>query len=280
VVVELHVPSRPIRVVTAAALFDGHDAAINIMRRILQAQGAEVIHLGHDRSVADIALAAVQEDADAVAISSYQGGHCEFFPYLVETLAARGAGDVRVYGGGGGTIVPEEIDFLHAAGVARIFSPEDGQRLGLAGMVNVILADCDARSAPTAAPPLDALIAGESGALARWLSRIESGAATPEELRELRSRAAAAVSVTLGITGTGGAGKSSLTDELILRLRVDQSDKLRTAVLAIDPSRRRGGGALLGDRIRMNCLGDDRVYFRSIATRGSSGVGLGVASAE
>jgi len=269
-VADLHVPSRPIRVVTAAALFDGHDAAINIMRRILQAQGAEVIHLGHDRSVADIALAAVQEDADAVAISSYQGGHCEFFPYLVETLAARGAGDVRVYGGGGGTIVPEEIEFLHAAGVARIFSPEDGQRLGLAGMVNVILADCDARPAPTTAPPLDALVAGESGALARWLSRIESGAATPEELRELRSRAAAAVSVTLGITGTGGAGKSSLTDELILRLRVDQSDKLRTAVLAIDPSRRRGGGALLGDRIRMNCLGDDRVYFRSIATRGSS----------
>src|SRR4051812_3076248 len=141
---ELHVPSRPIRVLTAAALFDGHDAAINIMRRILQSQGAEVIHLGHNRSVDELAVAAIQEDVDAIAISSYQGGHVEFFEYLVRTLAERGAGHIRVYGGGGGTIVPAEIHYLHSVGVARIFAPEDGQRLGLARMVNTILSDCDA----------------------------------------------------------------------------------------------------------------------------------------
>src|SRR3954454_20785301 len=148
---ELHVPSCPIRVLTAAALFDGHDAAINIMRRILQSQGAEVIHLGHNRSVDELAVAAIQEDVDAIAISSYQGGHVEFFEYLVRTLAERGAGHVRVYGGGGGTIVAEEIEYLHGVGVARIFSPEDGQRLGLAAMVNTILAECDAQPATAAA---------------------------------------------------------------------------------------------------------------------------------
>jgi methylmalonyl-CoA mutase len=269
----LHVPSRPIRVLTAAALFDGHDAAINIMRRILQAQGAEVIHLGHNRSVDEIVIAAVQEDVDAIAISSYQGGHVEFFEYLVQLLDERGAAHIRVYGGGGGTIVPAEIDYLHRAGVARIFSPEDGQRLGLAAMVNTILADCDAR------PPrddidavddidLEGVFAGESGALARVVSRIEGGTLPAPALTRIRERAQGA-GVVLGITGTGGSGKSSLTDELIRRLRIDQHDKLRTAVLAIDPTRRRGGGALLGDRIRMNCLGDDRVYFRSLATRTS-----------
>jgi methylmalonyl-CoA mutase len=267
---ELHVPSRPVRVVTAAALFDGHDAAINVMRRILQSQGAEVIHLGHNRSVEEVALAAVQEDADAVAISSYQGGHCEYFTYLVQTLRERGAGHVRVYGGGGGVIVPEEIAYLHEQGVARIFSPEDGQRLGLAAMVNVIVAECDTIPTRRPAAGVESLAAGEAGALARWLSRIEAGAVSRDELSDLRAVATHRRSVTLGITGTGGAGKSSLTDELIRRLRVDQGDKLRTAVLAIDPSRRRGGGALLGDRIRMNCLDGDRVFFRSLATRGSS----------
>ncbi len=266
----LHVPSRPIRVVTAAALFDGHDAAINIMRRILQAQGAEVIHLGHDRSVEQIAAAAVQEDADAIAISSYQGGHVEFFAYLVRTLAERGAGHVRVYGGGGGTIVAEEIDYLHGVGVARIFSPEDGQRLGLAAMVNTILAECDAHPARSGPASLATLAGGDVAALARQLTRIEAGAGSVKELAAVRARAAATAAVTLGITGTGGAGKSSLTDELIRRLRVDQGDKLRTAVLAIDPSRRRGGGALLGDRIRMNSLDGGPVFFRSLATRGSS----------
>ncbi|MDT4932030.1 MAG: isobutyryl-CoA mutase, partial [Pseudonocardiales bacterium] len=257
----LHIPTRPIRVLSAAALFDGHDAAINIMRRILQAQGAEVVHLGHNRSVDEIAVAAIQEDVDAIAISSYQGGHVEFFEYLVRTLAQRGAGHIRVYGGGGGTIVPAEIDYLHGIGVAGIFAPEDGQRLGLAAMVNTIIADCDF---PRPARTIDtnAVASGDTAALAQLITRIESGTAEP--------RTASANAVVLGITGTGGAGKSSLTDELIHRLRLDQDDKLRTAVIAIDPSRRRGGGALLGDRIRMNCLGDDRVYFRSLATRGSS----------
>ena len=278
---ELHVPSRPIRVVTAAALFDGHDAAINVMRRILQGQGAEVIHLGHNRSVEEVASAAIQEDADAVAISSYQGGHVEYFTYLVQTLAERGSGHVRVYGGGGGTIVPSEIEHLHKVGVARIFSPQDGQHLGLAAMVNTIIAECDLQP-PTRRgfASLDALATGDMAVLARTISAIEAGALAADELADLRRAAAASASVTLGITGTGGAGKSSLTDELIRRLRLDQHDKLRTAVLAIDPSRRRGGGALLGDRIRMNSLGSDtlgshaplgdRVFFRSLATRGSS----------
>jgi isobutyryl-CoA mutase len=264
----LHVPSRPIRVLSGAALFDGHDAAINIMRRILQAQGAEVVHLGHNRSVDEIAVAAIQEDVDAIAISSYQGGHVEFFEYLVGTLAERGAGRIRVYGGGGGTIAPGEIDYLHGFGVARIFSPEDGQRLGLAAMVNAIIADCD-RPRPDAAVIDPAAVAsGGTAALARLITQIESG--TAASMDAIGDLATASSGVVLGITGTGGAGKSSLTDELIHRLRLDQHDKLRTAVLAIDPSRRRGGGALLGDRIRMNCLGDDRVYFRSLATRGSA----------
>ena len=266
---QLHVPSRPIRVLTAAALFDGHDAAINIMRRILQSQGAEVIHLGHNRSVDEVALAAVQEDVDAVAISSYQGGHLEYFEYLVRTLAERGAGHIRVYGGGGGTIVADEIAHLHSVGVAQIFSPEDGQRLGLPAMVNAILRDSDVPREPLPAS-FDALASGDAAALAQTLSAVESGLLTPEQLTGIRSAAGNARTPVLGITGTGGAGKSSLTDELIHRLRLDQHDKLRTAVLAIDPSRRKGGGALLGDRIRMNCLGDDRVFFRSLATRGSS----------
>jgi methylmalonyl-CoA mutase len=255
-------------VLTAAALFDGHDAAINIMRRILQSQGAEVIHLGHNRSVDEVALAAVQEDVDALAISSYQGGHVEYFEYLVRTLAERGAVDIRVYGGGGGTIVPDEISYLHGVGVARIFSPEDGQRLGLPAMVNTIVRESD-RPRTTIATTLDALTSGDVTAVARTLTAVESGALPQDRLEEVRAVATAAHTVVLGITGTGGAGKSSLTDELVHRLRLDQQDKLRTAVLAIDPSRRKGGGALLGDRIRMNCLGDDRVFFRSLATRGS-----------
>jgi methylmalonyl-CoA mutase len=267
----LHVPSRPIRVITSAALFDGHDAAINIMRRILQAQGAEVIHLGHNRSVDEVAVAAIQEDADAVAVSSYQGGHVEFFEYLVRTLRERGAGHVRVYGGGGGTIVPAEIEYLHSVGVSRIFSPEDGQRLGLAAMVNTILADCDTAPAPRGVPRLEAVASGDTSALARTISVLEADGFGADQLADLHHAASRTGAVVLGITGTGGSGKSSLTDELIRRLRIDQQDKLSAAVLAIDPTRRRGGGALLGDRIRMNCLADGRVFFRSIATRGATG---------
>jgi methylmalonyl-CoA mutase len=264
---EIHVPGNPVRVLTAAALFDGHDAAINIMRRILQAQGAEVIHLGHNRSVDEVVTAAIQEDVQAVAISSYQGGHVEFFRYLVQLLAERGAGDIKVYGGGGGTIVAEEIDYLHSVGVARIFSPADGQRLGLAAMVNTIIAQSDVPLPAAPADLVQRVRSGESGALARAISLIEQGRLPDAALSEVRAHADSGL--VLGITGTGGSGKSSLTDELIRRLRIDQQDKVSVAVLAIDPTRRKAGGALLGDRIRMNSLGADQVYFRSLATRGS-----------
>ncbi|MGW4368676.1 fused isobutyryl-CoA mutase/GTPase IcmF [Nocardia takedensis] len=262
----LHTPTHPVRFVTSAALFDGHDAAINIMRRILQAQGAEVIHLGHNRSVDEVVDAVLTEDVQGVAVSSYQGGHVEYFEYLAQALQAAGARQVRIFGGGGGVIVPEEITRLAAAGVS-IFSPEDGQRLGLPGMINRLIRDCDVDLA--AEPPaIDAVLAGERAALARAITCLQAGA-LPEADRQAITAAAAARTVpVLGITGTGGSGKSSLTDELVRRLRSDQQDKLRVAVLAVDPTRRRGGGALLGDRIRMNALDGDHIFFRSLATRG------------
>ncbi|WP_424186067.1 fused isobutyryl-CoA mutase/GTPase IcmF [Actinokineospora sp. G85] len=265
---DLHRPVHPVRFVTAASLFDGHDAAINIMRRILQSQGAEVVHLGHNRSVREVVAAAVQEDAHGVAISAYQGGHVEYFTYLVELLNERGAGHIKVFGGGGGVIVPREIALLHERGVARIFSPEDGQTLGLTRMINSMVAACD--TDPATLPPADpeALLAGDHAALARTISAIEAGA-LPEGLAAAIASADRSAPV-LGITGTGGSGKSSLTDELVRRLRLDQQDKLRVAVIAIDPTRRKGGGALLGDRIRMNSLDGDRVFFRSLATRNAS----------
>jgi isobutyryl-CoA mutase len=264
---DLHVPAHPVRFVTAAALFDGHDAAINIMRRILQAQGAEVIHLGHDRSVREVVDAVLDEDAQAVAVSSYQGGHVEYFEYLAQLLEQCGAGHVRVFGGGGGVIVPEEITRLAKAGV-RIFSPEDGQRLGLPGMINELIreADVDLAAEP---PPLDALLAGDRRALARTITCLQAGRLPDEDQAALAAASAARTVPVLGITGTGGSGKSSLTDELVRRFRTDQQDKLRVAVLAVDPTRRRGGGALLGDRIRMNALQSEHVFFRSLATRGA-----------
>ncbi len=265
---DLHRPAHPVRLVTASALFDGHDASINIMRRIFQSQGAEVIHLGHNRSVREVVDAALEEDVHGVAVSSYQGGHVEYFEYLVESLRARGAEHVRVVGGGGGVIVPEEIGRLRDSGVT-IFSPEDGQRMGLAGMVNTVIKDCDfdlwdGRPADTAA-----VLAGDRFAIARAITGAELGKLPPDSLDQLRTAASARVTPVLGITGTGGSGKSSLTDELVRRFRVDQQDKLRIAVIAVDPTRRRGGGALLGDRIRMNSLDGNRVFFRSLATRNS-----------
>ncbi|RFU21502.1 fused isobutyryl-CoA mutase/GTPase IcmF [Geodermatophilus marinus] len=264
---DLHVPVHPVRFVTAASLFDGHDAAINVMRRLLQSQGAEVVHLGHDRSVDTVVRAALEEDVQGVAISSYQGGHVEYFSYLVERLAQAGAGHVKVFGGGGGVIVPEEIALLRERGV-RIFSPEDGQRLGLPGMINELIRECDVDLAAQG-PDVDALRTGDPAALARTISVLETG--RDEELAaRVREAAAGRTVPVLGITGTGGSGKSSLTDELLRRLRTDQEDKLRVAVLAIDPTRRRGGGALLGDRIRMNALetGEgSHTFFRSMATR-------------
>ncbi|TDB92264.1 fused isobutyryl-CoA mutase/GTPase IcmF [Actinomadura sp. 7K534] len=264
---ELHTPVHPVRFVTAAALFDGHDAAINIMRRILQSQGAEVVHLGHDRSVREVVDAVLEEDAQGVAISSYQGGHVEYFEYLSRSLKEAGAEHVRVFGGGGGVIVHEEIARLSGAGV-RIFSPEDGQRLGLPGMINELVRDCDVDLAAEPVPA-DAVLAGDRRALARTITCLQAGK-LPDEARSALAEAARGRRVpVLGITGTGGSGKSSLTDELVRRLRVDQRDGLRVAVLAVDPTRRRGGGALLGDRIRMNALDGDRVFFRSLATRGA-----------
>jgi isobutyryl-CoA mutase len=260
----LHRPVHPVRIVTAASLFDGHDAAINVMRRLLQSQGAEVVHLGHDRSVDEVVTAAVQEDAAAVAVSSYQGGHVEYFEYLVRRLAEEGCPQVRVYGGGGGVIVAPEIERLARSGV-RIFSPEDGQSLGLAAMVNTIVADCD--RLPELPTDTDGVLAGAHAALARVLTAIELGRLDPELLAELRSAAGARTVPVLGVTGTGGSGKSSLTDELLRRFRLDQDDKLRIAVLAVDPTRRRHGGALLGDRIRMNAIDSPQVFFRSVATR-------------
>jgi methylmalonyl-CoA mutase len=263
---ELHRPVHPVRVVTATSLFDGHDASINIMRRILQSQGAEVIHLGHHRSVEEVVSAVVEEDADAVAVSSYQGGHVEYFEYLVDRLRAEGMGHVGVYGGGGGVIVPADAARLAESGV-RIFTPEDGQRLGLAAMVNVILAEND-RPSPSPTDLAD-LLGGRATGLARILTALELGSLAAPLVAELQAVAAARVVPVLGITGSGGSGKSSLTDELILRLRLDQEDKHRIAVLAVDPTRRRSGGALLGDRIRMNAIDSPQVLFRSVASRSS-----------
>ncbi|MEU2632023.1 methylmalonyl-CoA mutase family protein, partial [Kitasatospora sp. NPDC007106] len=265
---DLHRPVHPVRLVTASALFDGHDASINIMRRIFQSQGAEVIHLGHNRSVQEVVDAALEEDAHGVAVSSYQGGHVEYFEYLVERLREAGAEHIRVVGGGGGVIVPEEIDRLRSSGVT-IFSPEDGQRMGLAGMVNSVVEDCDFDLWDGRAADLDALLAGDRFAIARSITGAELGKLPADFTERVRAAAATRVTPVLGITGTGGSGKSSLTDELVRRFRVDQQDKLRIAVIAVDPTRRRGGGALLGDRIRMNSLDGNRVFFRSLATRGS-----------
>ncbi|MGW1621956.1 fused isobutyryl-CoA mutase/GTPase IcmF [Streptomyces sp. NPDC002172] len=265
---DLHRPVHPVRLVTASALFDGHDASINIMRRIFQSQGAEVIHLGHNRSVREIVDAALEEDAHGVAVSSYQGGHVEYFEYLVESLRAQGADHIRVVGGGGGVIVPDEIARLRNSGVT-IFSPQDGQRMGLAGMVNSVVRDCDFGLWDGKPADAAAVLAGDRFAIARAITGAELGKLPPEFLAQLRATAVAGSVPVLGITGTGGSGKSSLTDELVRRFRVDQQDKLRIAVIAVDPTRRRGGGALLGDRIRMNSLDGSRVFFRSLATRGS-----------
>ncbi|HUK67713.1 MAG TPA: fused isobutyryl-CoA mutase/GTPase IcmF [Streptosporangiaceae bacterium] len=263
----LHVPVNSVRFVTAASLFDGHDAAINIMRRVLQSQGAEVVHLGHDRSVETVARTAIEEDAQGIALSSYQGGHVEYFSYLVQRLAELGAGHIKVYGGGGGVIVPEEIALLADRRVT-IFAPEDGQRLGLPRMINKLIAACDVDLCADE-PSLDAVLSGSSTPLARAITVLEAGRSV-NLAQGVREALPARPVPVLGITGTGGSGKSSLTDELLRRFRLDFEDKLRIAVLAIDPTRRRGGGALLGDRIRMNALdsGDrNRTFFRSMATR-------------
>jgi methylmalonyl-CoA mutase len=266
-------PTHKVRFVTAASLFDGHDAAINIMRRILQGMGCEVIHLGHNRSVDEVVTAALQEDVQGIAVSSYQGGHNEYFAYMVELLKARGGDHIQVFGGGGGVIVPAEIRALADQGV-RIFSPEDGQRMGLQGMIGemVMRADIDLSThAPAALEAIQGHAEPNWRALAQLITALENGAAEPALVAALHAAAKSRTTPVLGITGTGGAGKSSLTDELIRRLRLDQADALRIAVISIDPSRRKSGGALLGDRIRMNAISPwsqgQRVYMRSLATR-------------
>ena len=258
-----------IRFVTAASLFDGHDASINIMRRILQASGAEVIHLGHNRSVKEVVDAALQEDVQGIAISSYQGGHIEYFKYMLDLLREAGAAQVRVFGGGGGVIVADEIKELHEYGVARIYSPEDGQRMGLQGMINDMLARCDFDPSVHAPKDLESLKRGDTVALARVITALEAGTLSKGLREELQRAAAKHPAPSLGVTGTGGAGKSSLTDELVRRFRLDQGDRLKIALIAIDPSRRKTGGALLGDRIRMNSIHGAGITMRSLATRRS-----------
>jgi methylmalonyl-CoA mutase len=259
--------AHKVRFVTAASLFDGHDASINIMRRILQATGCEVIHLGHNRSVEEIVTTALQEDAHGIAISSYQGGHIEFFKYMLDLLCERGGKEIKVFGGGGGVIIPSEIEDLHKYGVTRIFSPEDGARLGLQGMINEVVTACDFDLSKELPKDLATLKAGDKRALARWITGLEAQAVPAKLCDELLRAAEASKAPVLGITGTGGAGKSSLTDELIRRFRLDQDDKLKIAIISIDPSRRKSGGALLGDRIRMNAIQHPNIYMRSMATR-------------
>ncbi|MEJ9229604.1 methylmalonyl-CoA mutase family protein [Peribacillus butanolivorans] len=273
--VEVYKPKNHIRFVTASSLFDGHDASINIMRRILQASGAEVIHLGHNRSVEEIVNAAIQEDVQGIAMSSYQGGHVEYFKYMYDLLKEKGAQHIRIFAGGGGVIIPREIKELHEYGIARIFSPDEGREYGLQGMINVLMEECDFSTVkPSLQERFDELIAGETSAIAQYitfaenrLDAVNESAAAVESLLEQIKTSEKQVPV-LGITGTGGAGKSSLTDELIRRFINEIPDK-KVAILSVDPTKQKTGGALLGDRIRMNAIFSERVYMRSLATRRS-----------
>ncbi|HEY2446401.1 MAG TPA: methylmalonyl-CoA mutase family protein, partial [Rhizomicrobium sp.] len=258
-----------IRFVTATSLFDGHDAAINIMRRILQASGAEVIHLGHNRSVDEVVTAAIQEDVQGIAISSYQGGHVEYFKYAVDLLHERGAGRIKLFGGGGGVITRDEMDDLHAYGVERLYSPADGQRMSLQGMIDDMMERADFDPADDGAVDIRTLATPGWRPLARFITRLEHDRIDAATLAALSgNRDKRRKMPVVGITGTGGSGKSSLCDELIRRFRLD-SEEFKIAVLAIDPSKRKSGGALLGDRIRMNAINAPQIYMRSIATRDS-----------
>ena len=271
--VEVYKPKNDVRVVTATSLFDGHDAAINIMRRILQDTGIEVIHLGHNRSVQEIVKAAIEEDAQGIAVSSYQGGHIEFFKYMVDLLNEKGAPHIKVFGGGGGVIVPDEIAELQAYGVTKIYSPEDGSKLGLQGMINHMVKAIDFSTVKKGPFVFDDLSPDNKLRIANLISVIEHAKIRENgDLAALRAELAKKIgnriAPVIGITGTGGAGKSSLTDELILRMLHDIKD-IHIAIISCDPTRRKTGGALLGDRIRMNAIGNSRVYLRSLATRTS-----------
>ena len=268
--VEPYKPKNKIRIVTAASLFDGHDAAINIMRRIIQASGVEVIHLGHDRSVKEIVDCAIQEDAQAIAITSYQGGHVEFFKYMYDLLKEQGCGHIKLFGGGGGTILPTEIEELHKYGITRIYSPDDGRSLGLQGMINNLIQQCDTPAGANLNGEIKLLGKRDVRSIARIISAAENFPVESKEmLEEIKTIAVKKIIPVLGITGTGGAGKSSLVDELVRRFLIDFKDKT-IAIISVDPSKRKTGGALLGDRIRMNSISNDRVYMRSLATRQSN----------
>lgn len=265
----IYQPKHPVRFVTSSSLFDGHDASINIMRRIMQASGAEVIHLGHNRSVQEIVEAAIQEDAQGIAVSSYQGGHVEYFKYMVDLLKENDASHIRVFGGGGGTIIPREAKELHDYGVAWLFSPEDGRKYGLQGMINKMLEECDFLPPLEDAHSKEALTFTDKQTLARMITYVEN--TEDEEKEEILTRVRAKKNANipvLGITGTGGAGKSSLTDELIRRF-IHEVPHKKAAIISIDPTKRKTGGSLLGDRIRMNSIFNDRIFMRSLATRDS-----------
>ncbi|WP_339608532.1 methylmalonyl-CoA mutase family protein [uncultured Roseivirga sp.] len=263
-------PKNKVRLVTAASLFDGHDAAINIMRRIIQATGCEVIHLGHDRSVEEVVNTAIQEDAQAIAMTSYQGGHVEYFKYMHDLLKEKGAGHIKIFGGGGGVILPEEIKELMDYGITRIYAPDDGRKMGLQGMINDMVQQCDFPTGENITDEIDHIVEKNTKSIARLISAAEN---FPEESKgemdKVHAMADKVETPILGITGTGGSGKSSLVDELVRRFLMDFQDKT-IAIVSVDPSKRKTGGALLGDRIRMNSINNSRVYMRSLATRQSN----------
>jgi len=266
-----YTPLHKVRLVTAAALFDGHDAAINIMRRLLQTKGAEIIHLGHNRSATEIVECAIEEDVQGIAITSYQGGHLEFFKYIKDLLDENGCGHIKLFGGGGGTILPQEIHELHQYGITRIYSPDDGRRMGLEGMIEDVIKQCDFPLNGNSTQFKGKMKLGEwkdIRKIARAISNAENGQATASPVPDKSSSISISIPLVVGITGTGGAGKSSVTDELVRRYLNAFTDKT-IAVISVDPSKRRTGGALLGDRIRMNAISGPRSYMRSLATRDS-----------
>jgi len=267
-----YTPKNKVRIVTAASLFDGHDASINIMRRVMQASGVEVIHLGHDRSVQEVVDCAIQEDANAIAMTSYQGGHVEYFKYMYDLLKERGCGHIKIFGGGGGVILPEEIAELHAYGITRIYSPDDGRSMGLQGMIDDLIQQSDFPTGNRLNGEVGHLIEKDAKSIARLISAAENCSDLPETQAMLKKVAATAATSNvpvLGITGTGGAGKSSLVDEVVRRFLIDFKDK-HIGIISVDPSKKKTGGALLGDRIRMNAIRNERVYMRSMATRQSN----------
>ena len=263
-------PKHKVRIVTAASLFDGHDAAINIMRRIIQSTGVEVIHLGHDRSVEEVVNTAIQEDANAIAMTSYQGGHNEYFKYMYDLLKEKGASHIKIFGGGGGVILPEEIKDLMDYGIARIYSPDDGREMGLQGMINDLVKQSDFAIGDVLNGEVKVLHEKNPKSIARVISSAENFPEIAKKaLETIHKKNKDSKTPVLGITGTGGAGKSSLVDELVRRFLIDFPEKT-VGLISVDPSKRKTGGALLGDRIRMNAINSPRVYMRSLATRQSN----------